>query len=440
MATQKRDSSSFPSRGVQANGRGFVAAPKKPSSSAAARSANLNARTQIVPKVSKAPARPPKATQPRPSASQTSVFSGVSSKKPPQSDARAGSRVQTKTFTQVKTKTKTPPAQRIQPKQADFREHTSLNWRSVKESGAGDGYRSPRFQGAAREYVKKSEPHMPSKARPASKSAPSAQAPMNHLKAQSPKARRERSKHTRRQTLETLRRQNYRHKFRVVSKKKKPKSFYLKIIGATLALYLLFLGGYSAFFRNNLMTKSLQQQGSVRYTVGVKDTKGYLRTDVKYGTLFRGGIMYLNMNHIAALCDLTTTGDLTQMRFTSRGSRGDSALFRIGSRTAVINGTPVTLAGPAILENDTVYVAADFFSRFSGGLTVDWNEEKSTLAVTREVVSTSVMSGDSYAELTFGLDKNLPDTAIDFELLDIDLQMKIEANKEQTESSSSNED
>lgn len=304
---------------------------------------------------------------------------------------------------------------------------TSLNWRHVSEPGEQDSYKSPQFRGAAREYVPKRAPVSGAPRRPSS-----AQAGMGSILEQTPTRRRERSKQNRRRKLENLHRENYRRQFRIVKKNKRPKSFYVALVCLTLACYLIFAGGMAAIFAGNLFRRTLQDNGSVTYVFGTSENTGYAKVSLRYGSAFRDGMLMINMNRIAALCDLTMTGDLHQVRFYSRGEAGDEVIFYTDSHTAVINGTPVTLSGKSVMIGDSVYVPMDFFERFARGLELEWEEERSRLTVTRIVVSTSVLKGDSYAEVTFGLSKDPAESAITLDDLALELRMRIEADYEQS--------
>jgi len=299
---------------------------------------------------------------------------------------------------------------------------TSLNWRRVSEPGGKEQYQAPRFRGAAREYVPGQGEER--------KERGGARSGMHRLKEQSPSRRRERSKQNRRQNLEKLRRANFRSSFRVVTKKKRTGRFYLVMGCVSLALYLLLMGCFAAFFAANLFRKTLREQGSVRYVIGTEGVEGYAKGEMRYGTLFRDGQMMLNMDQIADLCELTVTGDATRMRFYSRGDLGHDVVLYPGSASAVINGTPVTLAAKTVMEEDVVYVSADLIERFASGITVEWDEEKSRLTISRIIQSTSVLKGDVYAELTYALVQDGGEERIDLSSLPLELRMRIEADFE----------
>lgn len=353
------------------------------------------------------------------SSGKTAVFSSVGTPpRPPRVTKKPNPSAQTQIFSKAK---KSPPAD-------DARFQTSLNWRRVGESGESNNYKAPHFKGTAREYIPNASPKKdPSSHKIVFEHSERRPSGLQHIKSQSPRLRRERTKQNRRKNLESLHRENFRQQFRVVSKKKRSRGFYLKMISATLALYLLFLGAYAAYFSSNLVSRGLQERESIRYTVGTKDETGYLRTNVLYKTVFRNDVLYLNMNHIASLCRLTTTGNLSRMRYSSRAEGADFVTFFIGQKTAIVNGAHVTLSAPAVLEGESVYVPIDFFDRFVTGLDILWDEEKSELSMKRQIVSTSIMNGNEYADLCFGLDKTEIVGGIAWESLDLELRMRIEA-------------
>lgn len=218
------------------------------------------------------------------------------------------------------------------------------------------------------------------------------------------------------------------HRFRISVKPQRHISFYLICIGATAALYFTLLAIVTFSRLPTLLPGSLSGQGTVKVTVGEENSAFYESARISKDKIYQNGVTYLNMNQIASLCELTTTGDLTRMRYTSREGNGQSVIFFVESKTAVINGTPVLLSGKTLLYGDTVYVSSDFFRRFVNGVEVEKNEEKNTITIKRQPIAQSVMNGIIYADVSFTVGAGESSESIDWDLLDLDTQMKIEAS------------
>ena len=97
------------------------------------------------------------------------------------------------------------------------------------------------------------------------------------------------------------------------------------------------------------------QTGSEYDLVSVKTVKG--------DTLFRNGTYYINITEIASYCEFTTTGDITQLRFISKGKSNYNVRFKIVDAVIYVNGVQVRLQAPVIGSGENIYVPVEFFDK-----------------------------------------------------------------------------
>lgn len=172
-----------------------------------------------------------------------------------------------------------------------------------------------------------------------------------------------------------------------------------------LSFFLLFLLISIGLFFLNL--HHYEKPGFSYYTVKIGDVKK--GTSVPYRKMLRNGTLYINLTPVLELCDIVTTGDTQQLRFTTDPQTGENVMFYIGTREAECNGIPIHLAAPTILENGDVYVPYDFLATYVRGLQCSYDEKTHTVTITR---STSD-DGENSVPVTFLLKGNQPMQGID---------------------------
>ncbi len=285
-------------------------------------------------------------------------------------------------------------------------------WRRVRDGEGQSAYRAPHFEGGTREYIQNQGEITSEHA---------------DIRSQTPSARRAKRKENRRGDLAKLRRSNFRASFRVVSTKKtRPKDRFRRIF-TVLALYLIAFGIMAACFFGDRLLYALQPTDRVNVVLGEKGKTGYFRYEDGMGNVVFGETMYLNMTRIAEFLEFTTTGDLVSMRYFTRNDKVHEIVLIADSRLCLVNGTPVMLALPTVLQTDTVFVSSDLLTRFFEGISVEWNEKYHNVYIKREVASTGVLEGDVYREVTFVLKEADANDAVVLEELPLDLRMRIEA-------------
>jgi hypothetical protein len=104
---------------------------------------------------------------------------------------------------------------------------------------------------------------------------------------------------------------------------------------------------------------------------------------VKANLLFRNGVYYINVTDIASYCQFTTTGDLTQIRFISKGAGNDNVRFKINDAVIYVNGVRERLSAPIISEGDNIFVPVEFFDKYALGITVNVNAEERKITISR---------------------------------------------------------
>lgn len=158
-------------------------------------------------------------------------------------------------------------------------------------------------------------------------------------------------------------------------------------------MFVLFFLITTMFFFVNLLNNGSPdtgvyniQTGSEYDLIAVKAVKGNL--------LFRNGAYYINVTDIASYCEFTTTGDMTQMRFISKGENNDNVRFKIGDAVIFVNGVRARLSAPIIGEGDSIYVPVEFFNKYALGITVnvDTAGRKITVSRTFDEATSTIIS------------------------------------------------
>ena len=136
------------------------------------------------------------------------------------------------------------------------------------------------------------------------------------------------------------------------TRKKIRRARFLLFLASFVILLLISVG---VFFLN---LHHHEKPGFSYYNVKIGDVKK--GTSVAYKKMMRNGTLYVNLTPVLELCDIVTTGDTNELRFTTDVATDENILFRIGTREVECNGVPEHLDAPSILENGDVYVPYDF--------------------------------------------------------------------------------
>lgn len=106
------------------------------------------------------------------------------------------------------------------------------------------------------------------------------------------------------------------------------------------------------------------------------------RKTYSYFRIYRDGVYYIDMDSLADYCDLTTTGDGTNMRYVVRES-AESVEFVIGESIAYVNGVPERTGGNAFLYEGKVHIPLEFAKRCFLNLEIKLDTDKNSITIVR---------------------------------------------------------
>lgn len=186
--------------------------------------------------------------------------------------------------------------------------------------------------------------------------------------------------------------------------RKKKKAFYrtqrrrvwrarLKLFCLMFVVLLLLCAGAFSWMLHTISNDAVY---GITYQVGRSgendtsegDGSGVLEEKISAGKTFRDGVMYLNFTPIADMCDMIVTGDRTQMRYTASDNLNETAIFYIGDTWAEINGASLQMSGPALLDEDGVWLPMDFIDTYVLG--IDCIVDGHDITVVRSYVNESL--------------------------------------------------
>ena len=182
---------------------------------------------------------------------------------------------------------------------------------------------------------------------------------------------------------------------------KRTKIFFARFV-LFLGMFAVLLAGAVGVFFLNLHAAELTAKQDFTYTVGKSSRSVPYEKSVRYGKV------YVNITPIVELCELATTGDQTSLRYITRSSR-ENVLFNVGSRQVFINGAEARLSSVPVFEDGELWVPYDFFTAYVSGLSLEYDEGKNRVSVTRK---TDEQSGEE-ADMTFVIRSVAPLTSLD---------------------------
>ncbi len=123
---------------------------------------------------------------------------------------------------------------------------------------------------------------------------------------------------------------------------------------------------------------------SSRYTYFIGEEK----TTLPYGKAVRDGRVYVSFTDVAEMCDLVPMGSKTEsLTYVIRGENEEKIRFVIGSREVYVNGVEARLGAECYYENDALYVPVSFVDAYFKGLTVEVNENKHEVEISRIITN-----------------------------------------------------
>ena len=146
-----------------------------------------------------------------------------------------------------------------------------------------------------------------------------------------------------------------------------------------------------------------KSKGEFVYKVGTKSSELAYKDAVKNGTI------YISMNSIAELCELTLSGDIgNEIRFyTSKGEyKGSYIAFLSNSRTAKINGYGMEMSAPAKINGTECSVPLEFLATVMGGIEIEVSKGENKVTVTRIELPDSTHLEPRYEDVSFMLKTN----------------------------------
>lgn len=129
---------------------------------------------------------------------------------------------------------------------------------------------------------------------------------------------------------------------------------------------------------------------------------GNSTSNVAYADSIHDDLLYISMNSIAELCEMTMSGSTSQgLRFTTKG--GDWISFSPDSNEAKINGYGIRMPSPAYIKDTSCSVPLDFLKFVLSGIDVEVNYEENTITVTRQEHSDSTHLEPHYLDVSIAL-------------------------------------
>jgi len=147
-------------------------------------------------------------------------------------------------------------------------------------------------------------------------------------------------------------------------------------------------------------------EGEYTFTVGKNSNSA------AYKDTARGGIIYINMNAVAELCDMKMSGSTNDLRFTTSSGLGWIS-FTPDSTRAKINGYGIEMPAPAKMKDTQCSIPLDFLTLILDGVEVKVDENEKKVTVTRKEYNDSTPLEPHYLEISFMLKADIPLSSLD---------------------------
>lgn len=123
---------------------------------------------------------------------------------------------------------------------------------------------------------------------------------------------------------------------------------------------------------------------SSRYTYFIGEEKHNL----PYTKAVRDGRVYVDFSEVAKMCDLVPMGSKTDsLTYVIKDGNEEKIRFVIGSSEVYVNGVETRLGADCYYENDSLYVPVSFVDAYFKGLTVEVNENKHEVEISRIITN-----------------------------------------------------
>ncbi|MCI8590645.1 MAG: hypothetical protein HFE77_08065 [Clostridiales bacterium] len=124
------------------------------------------------------------------------------------------------------------------------------------------------------------------------------------------------------------------------------------------------------------------------YQLGIDKLPDTIVRRVDANDLYQDGKLYLSMNDIAKLCELTVTGDHTKRTYFPTDASENYVTFYFSSSQIIVNGEKMLMEGDTYVKGNVLYVPASFFQNYASGIEVIENLEKKRVTVQRVSLGT----------------------------------------------------
>ena len=206
----------------------------------------------------------------------------------------------------------------------------------------------------------------------------------------------------------------------------------LALFAVMFVVLFAFCGG---IFLLTVYTGNSTASRKFTYQIGSDDnviSQNVVRSD----TLYRRGVLYLDITALAAYCNFTTTGDIRTLRFISGDGGNENVCFTVDSPIITVNEVPVRLSAPVLREEDDILVPVEFFERYTQGIDFSIDTEKGKITFARTVDPVySTKEKPVYEDITFSVktpsvSEHIAEDSLGLDFLDQTDPIKIAAAQE----------
>ncbi len=142
--------------------------------------------------------------------------------------------------------------------------------------------------------------------------------------------------------------------------------------------------------------KEKPKRGEYLYFIGSTEV------EVSYADAVKDGILYIDMNAVAELCEMTLSGNSdTALRFTAKS--GDHISFTPNSTEALINGYGIRMSAPALFNGNNCSVPLDFLKLVVDGISIHKDLENKRIYFSRLEYTDSTPLEPHYLDIGFSL-------------------------------------
>ncbi len=215
--------------------------------------------------------------------------------------------------------------------------------------------------------------------------APQAKRPVSKGQQPAQKARAQAQKPRTKLTPEQAainRQRREREKYYAKKRRAAAKKLFLTRLALFAAVFVIMAAISAGLFFLNL--NHVASADSSRYTYHIGEDKYTL----PYNKAVRDGRVYVSFTAVAQMCDLVPMGSKTDdLTYVIKGEDEEKIRFIIGSREVYVNGVEARLAAECYFENDELYVPVSFVNAYFKGLTVEVNENKHEVEISRIITN-----------------------------------------------------